>query len=71
MKELYNNVDMNKLYFRYVGPTKDVNFYEYMDSKKLFNAIKNNEIKFDDALKGQEEFLKKLNNVKMGKKTHE
>ena len=71
MKELYNNVDMNKLYFRYVGPTKDVNFYEYMDSKKLFNAIKNNQIKFDDALKGQEEFLKKLNNVKMGKKTHE
>ena len=40
MKELYNNVDMNKLYFRYVGPTKDVNFYEYMDSKKLFNANK-------------------------------
>ena len=71
MKELYNNVDMNKLYFRYVGPTKDVNFYEYMDSKKLFNAIKNNQIKFDDTLKGQEEFLKKLNNVKMGKKTHE
>ena len=71
MKELYNNVDMNKLYFRYVGPTKDVNFYEYMDSKKLFNAIKNNQIKFDDALKGQEEFLKNLNNVKMGKKTHE
>ena len=71
MKELYNNVDMNKLYFRYVGPTKDINFYEYMDSKKLFNAIKNNQIKFDDALKGQEEFLKKLNNVKMGKKTHE
>ena len=71
MKELYNNVDMNKLYFRYVGPTKDVNFYEYMDSKKLFNAIKNNQIKFDDALKGQEEFLKKLNNVKMGKKSHE
>ena len=71
MKELYNNVDMNKLYFRYVGPTKDVNFYEYMDSKKLFNAIKNNQIKFDDAPKGQEEFLKKLNNVKMGKKTHE
>ena len=62
---------MNKLYFRYVGPTKDVNFYEYMDSKKLFNAIKNNQIKFDDALKGQEEFLKKLNNVKMGKKSHE
>ena len=71
MSELYNDVDMNKLYFRYVGPTKDVNFHEYMDSKKLFNAIKNNQIKFDDALKGQEEFLKKINNAKMGKNTHE
>ena len=39
--------------------------------KNFLMQIKNNQIKFDDALKGQEEFLKKLNNVKMGKKTHE
>ena len=24
----------------YVGPNKDVSFYEYRDSKDLFNAIK-------------------------------
>ena len=35
MRELYDSVDMNKLYFKYVGPTKDVCFYEYMDSKEL------------------------------------
>ena len=35
MSELYNSVDNNKLYFEYVGPTKGVSFYEYMDSKKL------------------------------------
>ena len=40
MSELYDSVDCNDLNFEYVGPTKDVSFYEYMDSKELFNAIK-------------------------------
>ena len=40
MKELYDKVDYNKLKFEYVCPTKDVSFYEYKDSKELFNAIK-------------------------------
>ena len=31
---------MNKLNFEYEGITKDVSFYEYMDSKELFNKIK-------------------------------
>ena len=33
MNKLYESVDMNKLYFKYEGNTKDVSFYEYMDSK--------------------------------------
>ena len=40
MSELYDSVDYNNLKFEYVGPTKDVSFYEYKDSKELFNAIK-------------------------------
>ena len=48
MSELYNNVDYNNLNFEYVGPTKDVSFYEYMDSRELFNAIKNSQIKFSE-----------------------
>ena len=28
MSELYNNVDYSNLDFEYVGPTKDVRFYE-------------------------------------------
>ena len=51
----------------FVGPTKDVNFYEYVDSKELFNKIKNNQNKFDDALKNKN-FLNELDNVKLGKK---
>ena len=39
------------LKFEYVGRTKDVSFYEYMDSKELFNAIKNNQIRLDEAIK--------------------
>ena len=41
MSDLYDSVDYNNLNFGYVGPTKDVSFYEYRNSKELFNAIKN------------------------------
>ena len=65
---MYESVDTNKLKFEYVGNTKDVSFYEYMDSKELFNKVRNGQIKIDDALKKQEDFLKKLNEVKIGRK---
>ena len=42
-----------------------------MDSEKLFNKIINGQIKFDDALINQEDFLKKLSEVKIGRKNHE
>ena len=42
-----------------------------MDSKELFNAIKNSQIKFSDARNKQNVFLNKLNDVKIGKKTLE
>ena len=29
---------------------KDLKFYEYRDSKERFNAIKNSQIKFSDAM---------------------
>ena len=69
--ELYYNVDYNDLKFEYVCPTKNVSFYEYIDSKNLFNAIKNFQVKFGAAKNKQDEFLNKLNNIKIGKKTIE
>ena len=69
MSELYDSVYYNNLKFEYVDPAKDVSFYEYIDSKELFNAIKNNQIKFSEVKNKQNEFLKKLNEVKTGKKT--
>ena len=69
MDELYNSVDYNNLNIEYVGLTKDVNFYEYMDSKNLFNAIKNFQIKLNEAKNKQDEFLDKLKSIKIGKKT--
>ena len=39
-----------------------------MDSKELFVAIRSSGIKFSDALNKQNEFLNKLNDVKIGKK---
>ena len=55
MSELYDSVDYNNLKFEYIGPTKDVRFYEYMDSKELCNAIKNNRIKFSEVKNKQNE----------------
>ena len=68
MSELYDSVDYNNLKFEYEGPTKDVSFHEYMNSKGLFDAIKNNQIKFSEVKNKQNNFLKKLNEVKIGKK---
>ena len=68
MRELHDNVDYNNLKFEYVGSTKDVSFYQYKDSKEFFNAIKNNKIKFSEVKNKQDNFLKKLNEVKIGKK---
>ena len=53
MSELYDSVDYNNLKFEYVGLTKDVRFYEYMESKELFNKIRDNQINSDNMLKRQ------------------
>ena len=42
-----------------------------MDSKELFNAIKNSQIKFNEVKNKQNEFLSKLNNIKIGKTTEQ
>ena len=70
MSKLYESVEYNNLKFEYVGPNKNVSFYEYMDSKELFNKLKDNQLKVDVALKTQEDFLKNLNEVKIGKKSY-
>ena len=36
MSELYDSVDYNYLHFEYLGPTKNISFYEYMDSGEFF-----------------------------------
>ena len=54
MSKLYESVEYNNLKFEYVGPNKNVSFYEYMDSKELFNKLKDNQLKNDVALKKTE-----------------
>ena len=48
-ERISDSVDHNNLKSHYVGNTKDVSFYEYKDSKELFNAIRNNQIKFSEV----------------------
>ena len=67
MSKLYDSVDYNNLKFEYVASNKDVSFFEYLDSKELFNAIINNQIKFNEVRNKQNEFLNKLSNIKIGR----
>ena len=46
----------------------NLNFYEYKDSKELFHAIKNNQIKFSEVNNKQNEILNKISNIKLVKK---
>ena len=71
INELYNAILTNKLYFEYEGLTKNVNVYEYMNPKELFDKLRNVQVKYDDVLKRQEEFLRKLDEVKIVRKTDE
>ena len=71
MNELYDSVDCNNLKFAYMTVDKDVSFHEYMDSKDLFNAIRDNKIGFSEAKNKQNDFLNKLTNIKIGRKTLE
>ena len=68
MSDLYDSVDYNNLKLYYVGNTKYVSFYKYEDSKELFNAIRNNQIKFTEIKNKRNKFLNKLSNMKIGKK---
>ena len=72
MKKLHDEVDYKSLNFKYVDKKNDdVSFYGYKNSKDLFNIIKSNQIDFDDALKRQNKFLNKLNNIKIGNRNLE
>ena len=71
ISQLYDSVDYNNLKLDYIGPTEDVSFYEYIDSKEPFNAIKDSRIKFSEVKNKQNEFLNKLNNIKIGKKNYQ
>ena len=65
------SVSYNNLKFEYVGPTKELRFYEYRDSKELFNKIRDNKIGFSEAKNKQNDFLSKLTNIKIGRKNLE
>ena len=71
MNKLYDSTDYNNLKFEYMTVDKDVSFYEYMDSKELFNAIRDNKIGFSKAKNKQNDFLNKLTNIKIDRKTLE
>ena len=57
INKLYESIDYNNLNFKYVdSKNKDLSFYEYMNSKEIYDKIKSCQIKFGDAKNKQNEF---------------
>ena len=72
MTKLHDSVDYNNLKFEYMTKAKDfISFYEYRDSRELFNTIRDGKIGFSEAKNKQNDFLSKLTNIKIGRKTLE
>ena len=71
MTKLHDSVDYNNLKFECMTIDKDVSFYVYKDSKELFNAIRDGKIAFSEAKNKENDFLSKLTNIKIGRKTLE
>ena len=72
MKELHVSVDYRNLNFEYIDKkNNDVSFYAFKNSRELFDPTKVNQIKFDESIKKQNEFLNKLNIIKVGGKNSE
>ena len=71
MNKLHDSVDYNNLNFEYISLTRDVSFCGYTDSKELFNGIRDSKIGFSEAKNKQNEFLSKLSNIEIGRRTLE
>ena len=71
MSKLHDIVDYNNLKLNYMTIDKDASFYEYRDSKELFNAIREGKIGLSEAKNKQNDFLSKLTNITIGRKTLE
>ena len=69
MSKLYDSVDYNNLKSEYMTVDKDVSFYEYKDSIELFNVIGDGKIAFSESKNKQNDFLNKITNIKIGRKT--
>ena len=69
MSKLYDSVDYNNLKSEYMTVDKDVSFYEYKDSIELFNVIGDGKIAFSESKNKQNDFLNKIANIKIGRKT--
>ena len=66
IEKLHNSVQFPKLIYHFKGPTKDIDFNDFIDAETLFDDIKSKKIRFEDAEKNQRGSESKLSSVKIG-----
>ena len=70
MNQLHHADEFNKLIHHYKGLTKDVDFSNYNDAKRLFDMIRNEDISLINAKDNQTELKSELCIIKIGGNKH-
>ena len=53
LEKLYNSFNFQNLIYHFKGPTKDIDFNNFIDAEILFDDLKSLEIRFEDVDKNQ------------------
>ena len=65
-EKLFNSVNFKDLIYHFKGPTKDIDFNNFIDAETVFDDTKLKKIRFEDVEKNQREFESELSSVRIG-----
>ena len=66
IEKLHNSVNFQNLIYHFKGPTKDIDFNDFIDAETLFDDIRSTKIRFEDVGKNQMELESKLSSARVG-----
>ena len=66
IQKLHSSVNSQNLIYHFKGPTKDIDFNDFIDVETFFDNAKSRKIKFEDVEINQREFELKLSIVEIG-----
>ena len=71
MEKLHHSFNVQNLIYHFKGPTKELNFNNFIDTETLFDDTKSKKIRFEDVEKNQMEFESELSSIRIGRNKSE